>query len=226
MTKNVDYKASDYHKQRHPEFFDNKDLYSAWGYFAKQTYFSDLDIAGKRILEYGGALGYNLQQLKVDANVSMIEPSDIGRDFAVAHGIESYRSAKELTGQVFDIVLCRHVLEHIHDPLNALKEMNSLLVEGGCLILVLPIERQNLKIDDNDLNHHLFAWNAQTIINLTKLAGFEKDAIRYEYYGLRRKLLPLYRSMGGQCYARAIRLVGRCLQFRELVVLAHKSEVE
>lgn len=219
---NVDYKKSDYHRQRHPEFFENPELFSAWGHFVKLAYFGDQKIVGKRVLEYGGALGYNLQQLKSQADVSMIEPSDIGREIALSQGIQSYSSANEIKGQIFDIVLCRHVLEHISDPLKALQEMNSLLAEGGQLILVLPIEKHNLKLDENDLNHHLYAWNAQTISNLTRLAGFHTDTLRFEYYGMRRKLLPLYRAMGGQCYAKAIRIVGRCLGYRELVLLAHK----
>jgi len=149
---NIDYKKSDYHRRRHPEFFENSELFSAWGHFVKHAYFGDQDIAGKRILEYGGALGYNLQQLKAQADVSsMIEPSDIGREIALSKGIRSYSSADEIKGQMFDIVLCRHVLEHISDPLKALREMNSLLVERGRLILVLPIEKHNLKVDENDI---------------------------------------------------------------------------
>lgn len=219
----VDYKKSDYHERRHPEFFNSEELYLAWGYFVKYAYFCEQEITGKRILEYGGALGYNLQQLKTHADVSMIEPSDIGREIAKSHGVKSYSSASEIGDEVFDIILCRHVLEHIPDPLTALKEMRSLLVDGGRLILVLPVERQNLRLDDNDLNHHLFAWNAQTISNLTKLAGFQLDTVRFEYYGMRRKLLPLYRATGGECYAKAVRFVGRCFNFKELVVLAHKG---
>jgi ubiquinone/menaquinone biosynthesis C-methylase UbiE len=220
--KQIDYKSDDYHKSRHPEFFENQELFVAWSWFVLKTYFSGIKIKGKTILEYGGALGYNLLQLKEQADVSLIEPSDVGREVATAHGIKSYSNAKEIGDKVFDIILCRHVLEHIPDPLNALSEMQSLLKKGGLLILILPIERQNLKVDREDMNHHLYSWSAQTIFNLANLAGFETDTIRYEYYGMRRKLLPLYRVMGGGLYAKVVRMVGRFLNFSELVVLARK----
>ena len=73
--RNVDYAQNDYHEKRHPEFLANDLLFHAWGAFAKHVYFEPLGFQGKRILEYGGALGYNLIQIKDEAHVIMLEPS-------------------------------------------------------------------------------------------------------------------------------------------------------
>jgi SAM-dependent methyltransferase len=189
----IDYTSDDYHKSRHPEFFENQELSTAWSHFVKYTYFKDVDIVGKRILEYGGGLGYNLLELKKEADVSMIEPSNIGRELAEKSGIKSYSAASEIKNKQFDIILCRHVLEHISNPVEALNEMLSLLADKGILILILPFENQSIKVDIEDINHHLFCWNAQTIHNLTSLVGFETKRINFEYYDMRRKLLPLFR---------------------------------
>lgn len=40
----------------------------------------------------------------------------------------------------FDIVLCNHVLEHIHNDLSALNEINRVIKPGGILILGVPNE--------------------------------------------------------------------------------------
>lgn len=41
---------------------------------------------------------------------------------------------------VFDIVLCNHVLEHLHEDVRALNELNRVLKNGGVLILGVPNE--------------------------------------------------------------------------------------
>lgn len=223
--KKFDYTSDDYHKSRHPEFFENQELSMAWSHFVRHTYFKGINISGKRILEYGGALGYNLLELKKEAEVFMIEPSDIGREVAQKNGIKSYRSASEIADSKFDIILCRHVLEHICNPAETLTEMFSLLEEKGILILILPIEKQNTKIDDNDINHHLFCWNAQTISNLTSLAGLSTKQIKFEYYGMKRKLLFLYRLFGGKLYAQMVQIVGRIFNFKELFIVLQKKMI-
>ncbi len=218
-----DYKSDTYHRLRHPEFFESEDLFLAWSYFVRHIYFKNVNLVDRRILEYGGALGYNLLQLKEYADVALLEPSGLGRTIAEKHGIPSYASAIELSNTVFDIVLCRHVLEHIVHPAIALEEIHSLLVKDGQLILILPIDKINgIIIDNSDINHHLYMWNAQAISNLLGVAGFSVNCIRYEYYGMRKKLLPLFRLLGGSCYARAVRAAGRLFNFRELLIVANK----
>jgi SAM-dependent methyltransferase len=51
----------------------------------------------------------------------------------------SYRSYAELKAEpVFDLILARHVLEHLHDPIAAIKEWLALLSPGGILYLEVP----------------------------------------------------------------------------------------
>ena len=88
------------------------------------------------------------------------------------------------------------------------------------LIVVVPIEAPGKMPRANDINQHLFCWNPRTLCNLLARAGLVHDTIRYEAYGARRKLLPVYRRFGGKSYARLVRFVGRVLRFRELVVEA------
>jgi SAM-dependent methyltransferase len=43
------------------------------------------------------------------------------------------------SGERFDLVLCTEVLEHVPDPVQAMKKIESLLSPGGYLILTVPL---------------------------------------------------------------------------------------
>jgi SAM-dependent methyltransferase len=43
------------------------------------------------------------------------------------------------SGVLFDVILCTEVLEHVPDPAQAMKKMESLLSPGGSLVLTVPL---------------------------------------------------------------------------------------
>ncbi|MEW6118092.1 MAG: class I SAM-dependent methyltransferase [Nitrospirota bacterium] len=212
----VSYEAADYHKKRHSEFLNDADLGKAWSCFADFAYFGSIK-PGMRVLEFGGGLGYNLLKVKERAEAHMVEPSILGREIAAKSGIVAVKSLDELKGNKYDAILCRHVLEHLEHPKMVLESFRDYLAPHGRLILVVPCERWNEIPDADDINHHLYCWNPQTLNNLLVAAGFKVDRFRFEYYGARRKLIPVFRRFGGNLYARMLQLVGRLFRFRELV---------
>jgi SAM-dependent methyltransferase len=214
-----DYESAEYHQQRHAELLKDRDLRLAWSYFADLAYFSKVQ-AGQRVLEFGGGLGNNLMAVSKRATVEMVEPSDVGRSVAEQEGIKCYPSLEEMPAGKFDCILCRHVLEHVENPKAVLESLRDRLASTGELVVVLPVEKWNEMPDPQDLNHHLFCWNPQTISNLMQVAGLKATAIRWEYYGAKRKLMPVFRTRGGKAYARMVRLVGKVFRFRELLVEA------
>ncbi|SUZ80169.1 uncharacterized protein METZ01_LOCUS33023 [marine metagenome] len=54
---------------------------------------------------------------------------------------------------VFDIVLCNHVLEHVKDDILALKEIRRVLKKGGYSILQVPFYHplQNKTLEDKSI---------------------------------------------------------------------------
>lgn len=62
---------------------------------------------------------------------------------------------------VFNKVSCRHVLEHVPNPLKFLKELNRILVDKGELLILVPSEFRN-----NYTKSHLFTWCPNTLNNL------------------------------------------------------------
>lgn len=216
------YEQDDYHAERHPELIESRELRRAWAHFADHVYFSKVN-TGERILEFGGGLGNNLLQVKERSTVCMVELGPKAREIAASDGVRSVAALSELGSEVFDYVLCRHVLEHVDNPKQILEQLRGRLTNSGRLILVLPCERGTAMPVVHDLDHHLYCWNPRTISNLLSASGFSVTDIRFEYYGARRRLLPVCRFCGGLTYAKSVRLVGRIFRFRELVVEAVPS---
>ena len=52
----------------------------------------------------------------------------------------------------FDVVICSHVLEHVIDDLRALREIYRVLKKGGTGILVVPIKKGEVTIEDPNCN--------------------------------------------------------------------------
>lgn len=212
-----DYESEEYHQIRHPELIADKELRFAWSHFADMAYFQSVK-EGHAVLEFGGGLGNNLLTVARRAKIWMVEPSSLGREIAAQDGINVAPDLDGLGEMKFDLILCRHVLEHLEHPLQTLTRLCKSLKPGGKLVVAVPCEHGSAMPSNSDIDHHLYSWNPQTLCNLLTVAGFVAPHARFEYYGARRKLMPLYRRFGGVPYAKMVRFVGRLFNFRELVV--------
>ncbi len=219
----VDYSADQYHLARHEELLASDELCMAWSHFADYAYFKHVR-PGDSVFEFGGGLGNNLFKVAKRAEVCMLEPSELARKFAQDHGIETVVSLDELKQRKFDTVLCRHVLEHVDDPLSTLRSLRSLLKPESTLIVIVPFEQPTLPIIKNEKDFHLYSWNPRTMNNLVRRAGFTEVAIYFEHYGMRRRLLPLFRRGNTLAYAKGVQMTGRLFRFRELVARCKSSE--
>ncbi len=97
-----------------------------------------------RVVEVGGFDGYVLAQLQdVASSLLLIEPSEHGSRIAGEHGLPVLNRtlddelAEELRGQ-FDVVISRHVVEHVRDPYDFVRQLSSLLSPDGLLFLETP----------------------------------------------------------------------------------------
>jgi SAM-dependent methyltransferase len=68
----------------------------------------------------------------------------------------------------YDIVLMLQVLEHIEEPVRALKEINRILSEGGVLFLSVP-----QAAGDHFEPYHYFNYTQYGLNSVLKRAGFE-----------------------------------------------------
>ena len=216
----VDYTKDNYHETRHAELIENENLQLAWAECAKEFYFGGLR-DGLDIFEFGGALGYNLLALKNQHACHMLELSEIGRSHANKFGIVTYADVKEIEEKKFDVILCRHVLEHVDNPLEILQLLKGMMKPGAKMILVLPIEESYAPPVKDEIDFHLFTWNPRTICNLLHKAGFQDTQFKFQFFNGRRLCLPLYKLFGAKAYVMGVKMFGYITRSKELVVVCH-----
>ncbi len=215
----VDYYSDDYHKERHPEFINSKEISKAWSEFAYIEYFKNKQF--KNVLEFGGGLGQNLIYLANFHDAWMIEPSELGRNFANFFNINTAASISDLrsfNSEKFDVILCRHVLEHLENPMQTLIELKSLLRPDGKLILVLPVENQKKPVI-NEIDFHLYCWTPRTAINLLNLANYQIIEWRYNKFTGKRIFFPIYKMFGITYYRLFMKIAGSILNAKELLIV-------
>jgi SAM-dependent methyltransferase len=90
----------------------------------------------------------------------------------------------ELGEQSFDVITMRHALEHLHQPLQALRAANQLLVGGGTMIVTVPnIDSLPFKWFGRywwglNLPRHLTHFTPDTLHLMLTRAGFEVGHMR------------------------------------------------
>ena len=205
-----------YHSQRHAHLIGEDEYFWARAEASARLYFSPEE-RSKRIFEYGCGIGQGIAALP---HASGWDVSSEAREICLRRNLRVYDDIDTVPRKAWDIVLCRHVLEHLENPLQHLKLMRELIAEQGELLIVLPREKHYLASFTPDLNQHLYCWNFRAINNLLERAGFQPHANRYAYVLGYRVLLPVRRILGADAYFYATLIVGYLKLNSELIVRA------
>lgn len=87
-----------------------------------------------RLLHLARSEGWEVQGLELSPFLADSVKARLGIDVVVA----DYMEYSPETGEAFDLVLLRHVLEHLMDPKRAMMGISALLKEGGYALLEFP----------------------------------------------------------------------------------------
>ena len=208
-----------YHSRHQRPLFTDDEYFQARAELAL-SHFTAADREG-RVFDYGCGLGAGIALLP---RAEGWDVSGEARRRARARGVRVYDDLREVPPGAYDVVLNRHVLEHIEEPLAALRNMRELLRPGGTLILILPKERHRVPRHERpDVNQHLYSWTPRTIYNLLWRAGFEPGRVRYRYPFGAYRLLPLRRAIGPRAYHLAVRLGEVLRRNGEMLIRARKG---
>ncbi|KIH75855.1 Ubiquinone/menaquinone biosynthesis C-methylase UbiE [Geoalkalibacter ferrihydriticus] len=161
--------------------------------------------SGDRVLDVGCGRGLVLDKLKnIGCDVVGTELSEHSSKYArEILGIDILRKNLEecsFESGSFDCVTMFHSLEHLYDPLGALREVHRILKPNGRALVEVPrFDSIYSSIFKDkwfhlDVPRHLYHFEDKTLSGMLKKAGFEvvdikKYAIMYDSFGALQSLL-------------------------------------
>jgi len=136
-----------------------------------------------RILDVGCGGGELLAEFKKAGWDTLgLEPFCEESPLAKGLGVEiikvSFEEAKLAPAQ-FDIVIMTHVLEHLHEPLTALRKAADVLVPGGMIYVEVPnLDSLSFRVFRSrwaqvDAPRHLSHFTLRTMVKLSGFAGLK-----------------------------------------------------
>ncbi len=136
--------------------------------------------ASDSILDFGCGNGSMLQALPAQRRIG-VEVNPAAR--AVAEqviGLEIHATTSTVADASVDVIVSNHALEHVLDPLAALRDLWRILKPNGHLIVCVPIDdwRTQKCYYPKDVNHHLYTWTPLLLGNLLAEAGYQVDNVR------------------------------------------------
>lgn len=156
-------------------------------------------VPGMRLLEIGSGDGYTLAEFaRKGLACTGVEPDD---EEARASATRMPDNAEVISSTFaaatydppYDAIVGFHVLEHLHDPLAALRSWQDLLTPRGALVLEVPnILLPSLPIDTFHFQWvHLYDFSRHTLQMMLILCGFEPIIIATHGGNLRTIARPL-----------------------------------
>ena len=145
----------------------------------------------KRVLEAGCASGHMSEMLKgqgcsvvgVEIDPKVVSPAMPWLERVVVGDFDEDQLWEELEGESFDAILFGDVLEHLKDPLHALRESAKHLAPSGTVVISVPnIAHADVKIallkgafpySENGLldQTHIYFFTKESLLELVKKAG-------------------------------------------------------
>jgi SAM-dependent methyltransferase len=213
--------GSTYQHAVHGQQIDSPKVYRAKTRLARYRYFRDLP-PETRIFEFGIGAGTNLAELDV-AEKAGYDLSETARQVSRDHGISVFDDMNDVPDHHYDVVLARHVLEHVPDPVDVITLLKNKLAPKGRLIIIIPVERGPLHqraISPNDVHQHLYSWKLNHLANLLRLCGLSVTHFNYQWYSMQRILSWMPDTLGMTPYHLAVTLAGHLRRQSETVLWA------
>lgn len=168
-------------------------------------------IANKNVLDFGCGVGGFLEMAKQSAsNVSGVELERALQSSFQERKLNVFSNLKEAQeeSKKYDIITAFHVVEHLQNPKEILKDLSQLLTENGEMILEVPNSDDALLTlyESKDFQNftywsqHLFLFNSKTMAELIEQTGLKLNWIKHiQRYPLSNHLYWLSKgNPGGQ----------------------------
>jgi SAM-dependent methyltransferase len=174
-------------------------------------YFLYLRAAPRPLLDVGCSVG-NLLSIDPKNSVGIeIDPGavEICRQRGFTAEVVDLNGALPFPDASFGTVHCRHVIEHVWEPLHLMREMRRVLRPGGRIVLLTPDFRYAFRTFYDD-HTHLRPLTQESLRRLALDSGFADFTIQHEVsrVGLRQLVRrgAVSPALGSQLYRLAFRL--------------------
>ncbi len=148
---------------------------------------SKLNKGEGQLLDIGAGTGDFLAVAqKKGWNVTGVEPNEYAKKLAEQKGVLLEQETQKLKSKTFDIITMWHVLEHVPDLQDQIKELRRLLKPGGYIIIAVP----NFK--SYDASYYKSFWAAYDVPR--HLWHFSKESIHKLFANQNlnlQKILPM-----------------------------------
>lgn len=139
-------------------------------------------IENKTILHFSPPLSLKTKMELID-NIKYIT-SDYEGEFEAAKKLDI--EAINEPSETYDLVICYHVLEHVQNDIQAMKELKRIIKSGGECIIQTPFKEGNIyenaqvKTEEERLIHfgqkdHLRIYSAEGLIKRLESVGFKPE---------------------------------------------------
>lgn len=165
----------------------------------------EVGCATGHFIHVGQQLGWRAAGIEVSPVLAQYASDTFGLDVRVAGQVQDAGFDKD----EFDVVYIGHVLEHLHDPRDALQQIGSLLAEDGLLVVQVPNEFEDLlyllfrpwirgRFERDGLpTDHLYFYTPRTIRCLVEEVGFCVQRVSTWEWRNQRNLLHGRRPAAG-----------------------------
>lgn len=144
-------------------------------------------MTNRDMLDFGCGVGGFLLKARSTARHAMgIELEARCQPHFQANGMDVFQSIADLpSNQIFDLITAFHVLEHLGDPANMLRQLATRLRDGGRIIIEVPSSADALltlyeNAPFSEFTYwscHLYLFNAANLPLLAQKAGLKIDYI-------------------------------------------------
>lgn len=144
-------------------------------------------IAGKTVLDFGcGNAGFLNLAKDLCKKVYGVELQKEFQDYFKSCALDVFSDIAEVPEKV-DFITMFHVLEHLKNPVEELKNLKNLLTDNGKIIIEVPNSRDVLLslykcksfADFVFWSCHLFVYNGAVLQNIAKNAGFKVARVQH-----------------------------------------------
>ena len=133
----------------------------------------DIGCGDGKVMEHAQQLGWDVVGVEIDPEAVRVAKN------AGLNVIEADYDQVNKFSEQFDCVICSHVLEHLHQPMDLLERIKQVLKPGGYVLLVLPNSLSTVRMQFGkywrglESPRHLGIPSSFSILNTMRRVGFD-----------------------------------------------------